>query len=196
MHAFIFLWTRTKSPSRGLHEGVLQFPDPVWNTACPRKMNLGHCHCALGCYLYQHLHTHVHRDGMTASLAKRRDFLLYFPTGNTHQVTMTNCLGINCVCLPWPWIFLLCRGSQSRAAAGQHCVLFLVCARKQLDDDSTARESPGKTDGPQLLSVMPQESNLLINGSIAIVMFPCIRYAGKIQFSFCFQISRTSLFFA
>lgn len=78
----------------------------------------------------------------------------------------------------------MCLESQVRAAADQHCVLFLVCAPKQLDDDSSARESPGKTDGPQLLSITPQESNLLINGSVTIVMFPSISEAGKktIQF--------------
>lgn len=55
---------------------------------------------------------------------------------------------------------------------------------KQLDDDSSARESPGKTDGPQLLSITPQESSLLINGPVTIVMFPSISEAGKktIQF--------------
>lgn len=73
----------------------------------------------------------------------------------------------------------MCCGSQFRAASGQHCVLFLVCAPKQLDDDSPARESPGKTDGPQLLSITSQESSLLINGSIAIMIFPPISDAGK-----------------
>ena len=59
------------------------------------------------------------------------------------------------------------------------CVLFLVCAIKQLGDDSSTRESPGKTDGPQLLSITPQESNHLINGSVAIVMFLPISEAGQ-----------------
>lgn len=155
MYTFSFMGTRTRGPNWELHEGVLGFQGPVQNTACPRKMDLGLGHC----HLHQHLHIHVHHDDMTASLAKRRDFLFDFPTGNTHQVTMTNCLGTNCVYFHWPWIFLLCRASQFRAAAGHHCVLSLVCAPKQLDDDSSARESPGKTDGTQLLSIMPQESN-------------------------------------
>lgn len=176
---------------QGSTEGCVKvcwgFQDEVQNTACSRHVDLGHWHCALGCPLHRCLCTHIHHGDMRASLAKRRDFLYYldFPTGNTHQVTMTNGLGTHRVYFHWPWIFLLCLESQVKAAADQHSVLFLVCAPKQLDDDdSSARESPGKTEGPQLLSITPQESNLLINGSVAIVMFPSISEAGKktIQF--------------
>lgn len=73
----------------------------------------------------------------------------------------------------------MCLESQVRAAAGQHCVLFLVCAPEQLDGDSSVRESPGKTDGPRLLSITPQEGNLLVIRSVAILMFPSISEAGK-----------------